>query len=66
MIVLAFALAGCSNAAQDAEWQFNHSTGSGARCAAASKAADAYAKQRDEANYRLWQAQTTIACLNVP
>lgn len=61
-IALALALAGCSNAVQDAEWAFYNSTGAGGKCSAAIKAADAYAAQRDEQNYRLWQAHASLAC----
>ena len=64
LLVLVLALAGCGNAAADAEWQFSHARTQSEKCEAASKASEAYLAQRDEANQRLWRSMAVITCMN--
>ena len=64
IIALALVLAGCGNAAADAEWQFNHAVTQSERCEAATKASDAYLAKRDEPKYRLWRSMATVACMS--
>ena len=62
-ILLALALAGCNQAARDAEWKYNNSLGWDDKCKAATEAADAYAKSRDEKKYRQWDTTAGLTCM---
>lgn len=63
--MLVLTLAGC-NSAKKAEEEYNFvlmsNAGRAAECEAAAKVAEAYLKERDSENYRLWNAMTGTLC----
>ena len=62
LLVLVLALAGCNQAARDAEWKYNQTADYSVRCSAAREVTEAYAKAHDEENYKKWDQKAWGDC----